>query len=98
MAGDRIRVSVYEKLSLEDDKWSERRRQSRPDETYALRSEMSGESVVQADETIEDHPARAVRDRSRADPYPPDLGLRLMPAPNSTQLSLRYLTRAGCAK
>ncbi|MGH1573725.1 polysaccharide biosynthesis/export family protein [Methylobacterium sp. P31] len=52
VAGDRIRVSVYEKLSLEDDKWSERRRQSRPDETYALRSEMSGESVVQADETI----------------------------------------------
>lgn len=52
MAGDRIRVSVYEKLSLEDDKWSERRRQSRPDETYALRAEMSGESVVQVDATI----------------------------------------------
>jgi protein involved in polysaccharide export with SLBB domain len=50
--GDKLKVSFYERLATEEDKWANVRQTTKPDRSFYLHPEISGEYTVQADWTI----------------------------------------------
>jgi protein involved in polysaccharide export with SLBB domain len=50
--GDKLKVSFYERLAMEEDKWANVKQTTKPDRSFYLHPEISGEYTVQADWTI----------------------------------------------
>jgi exopolysaccharide production protein ExoF len=47
MEGDRVRLSIFERVEQDEDQWAKRRRAGRPNQSFFQRQDMSGEFVVQ---------------------------------------------------
>lgn len=52
VVGDRLRISVFERVEQDDDKWAARKRVGRPDQSFYPRQDLTGEFVVQPDGTL----------------------------------------------
>jgi protein involved in polysaccharide export with SLBB domain len=50
--GDKLKVSFYEHLGSEDDKWGNAGQPTKPDRSFYLHPEISGDYIVQADGTV----------------------------------------------
>jgi protein involved in polysaccharide export with SLBB domain len=50
--GDKLKLSFFERLEIEEDKWANRKKSGKPDQSFVQRSEISGEYVIQEDGTI----------------------------------------------
>ena len=50
--GDKLKLSFYERLDAEEDKWANRKRPTKPEFSFYLRTEISGDYTVQSDGTI----------------------------------------------
>ena len=50
--GDRVRLSIFERVDQDEDQWAKRRRVGRPNQSFFQRQDMSGEFVVQAGGTV----------------------------------------------
>jgi len=50
--GDKLRISFYEHLGSEDDRWANSNQPAKPDRSFYLHPEVSGDYTVQSDGTI----------------------------------------------
>ena len=50
--GDRLSISVFEKVELDNDKWAVRKRADRPDQSFYPRQDLTGDFIVQPDGTL----------------------------------------------